>query len=104
MPRPTVTVSERLRAYMRKKGRDTVYISSLSPSGCCADLAECVTELVDDRRAAEIEGRGCVVLEADGARILVARGMDYDDEVSLDLRNFLGAKDITVKGIRPWTL
>ena len=104
MSRPTVTLSERLRDYMRKKGRSVIYISSLSPSGCCADLAECVTELVDDRRASEIERRGCVVLEADGARILVARGMDYDDEVALDLRSFFGAKDITVSGIRPWTL
>ena len=32
------------------------------------------------------------------------RGLDYDKEIHFGLRSFLGLKDISVSGIRHWTL
>lgn len=104
MQQPTITYDERLKAYMQRKGHKHIYIEHISPNGCCVDLAECVTSFVNDKRAAQIVERGCVVLQGEVGDILVARGMDYDPDIHLGLRSFFGAKDITVKGIRPWTL
>ena len=101
---PRVVYDERLKAYMRKKGYRHIIIEHLSPCGCCADLAELVTSFADERRAAAFKGKGCVVLAGELGDVLVGRGMDYDDEVHLGLRSFFGAKDITVEGIRAWTL
>lgn len=104
MEKPAVVYDERLKEYMRRKGYRHIAIEHIQPCGCCVDLSEVVTSFADERKAAEMKKRGCVVLAGEMGEVLVARGMEYDTEVRLGLRNFLGAKDITVKGVRSWSL
>ena len=57
-----------------------------------------------DAAADKLRAKGCVELHGELGSVLVARGMEYDDTVELGLRSFFGAKDITVRGIRSWSL
>lgn len=101
---PNVTYAPKLIAYMRKKGWRHIAIESASACGCCVDLAEVATRFVDDAAAQKLHDKGYVELEGELGSVLVARGMDYDGEVELGLRSFFGAKDITVRGIRTWSM
>ncbi len=101
---PNVTYTPKLAAYMRKKGWRHIAIESASACGCCVDLAEVATRFVDDTAAEKLRVKGYVELKGELGSVLVARGMDYDGEVELGLRSFFGAKDITVRGIRTWSL
>lgn len=101
---PQVRCSPKLADYMRKKGWRHIAVESASACGCCVDLAEVATRFVDDAAAEKLRSKGYVELEGELGSVLVARGMDYDAEVELGLRSFFGAKDITVRGIRTWSL
>ncbi len=101
---PKVTYAPKLADYMRKKGWRHIAVESASACGCCVDLAEVATRFVDDAAAEKLRSKGYVELEGEFGSVLVARGMDYDAEVKLGLRSFFGAKDITVRGIRTWSL
>ncbi|WP_297150488.1 hypothetical protein [uncultured Ellagibacter sp.] len=101
---PRVTYTPRLAAYMSKKGWRHIAVEHASACGCCVDLSEVATRFVDDATADKLRAKGCVELRCELGSVLVARGMEYDDEVALDLRSFFGAKDITVRGIRSWSL
>lgn len=89
---------------MRKKGWRHIAIEQASACGCCVDLPEVATRFVDDAAADELRAKGCVELHGELGSVLVARGMEYDNSVELGLRSFFGAKDITVRGIRSWSL
>ena len=97
---PRVTYTPKLATYMRKKGWNHIAIEHASACGCCVDLSEVATRFVDDAAADKLRAKGCVELGS----VLVARGMEYDNAVELGLRSFFGAKDITVRGIRSWSL
>ncbi len=101
---PKVSYAPKLADYMCKKGWRHIAIESASSCGCCVDLAEVATRFVDDKAAEKLRSTGYVELKGELGSVLVARGMDYDDEVELGLRSFFGAKDITVSGIRTWSL
>ena len=101
---PLVTYTPKLAAYMSKKGFQHIAIEHASACGCCVDLSEVATRFVDDAAADKLRAKGCVELHGELGSVLVARGMEYDDEVELGLRSFFGAKDITVRGIRSWSL
>ena len=101
---PRVTYAPKLTAYMRKKRWRHIAVEHASACGCCVDLSEVATRFVDDAAADKLRATGCVALRGELGSVLVARGMEYDDEVALDLRSFFGAKDITVRGIRSWSL
>ena len=93
---PRVTYTPKLATYMRKKGWRHIAIEQASACGCCVDLSEVATRFVDDAEADKLHG--------ELGSVLVARGMEYDNSVELGLRSFFGAKDITVRGIRSWSL
>ena len=101
---PTISYTPKLAAYMSKKGFRHVAIEHASACCCCVDLSEVATRFVDDAAADKLRAKGCVELHGELGSVLVARGMEYDDEVELGLRSFFGAKDITVHGIRSWSL
>ena len=101
---PRVTYTPKLATYMRKKGFRHIAIEHASACGCCVDLSEVATRFLDDAAADKLRTKGCVELHGELGSILVARGMEYDDTVELGLRSFFGAKDITVRGIRSWSL
>ena len=89
-PPVNIVYDQRLRDYMERKGYTAVVVEAISPTGCCADATELYTRFARPVEAGEV--------------LIPTRGMDVDDEVRLGLRSFLGIKDITVKGIRAWSL
>ena len=99
-----ISFDQKLQDYMRKKGFRHIAIEHASACGCCVDLSEVATRFVDDAATDKLRAKGCVELHGELGSVLVARGMEYDDEVELGLRSFFGAKDITVRGIRSWSL
>lgn len=102
-----VTLSQQLADYMHRKGYVAVTVETVNPIGCCADISEVATAFARPDHAARLKDEGCAVHATDreGLEVLVkTRGLDYDDEVALGLRSFLGVKDVTVQGIRPWRL
>lgn len=101
---PRVTYTPKLATYMRKKGWRHIAIEQASACGCCVDLSEVATRFIDGAAADKLRTKGCVELHGELGSVLVARGMEYDNSVELGLRSFFGAKDITVRGIRSWSL
>lgn len=100
-----ITYDQRLKDYMERKGYVAIVVDTLSPVGCCADTTELCTRFAREAEAAALKEKGCKVLPAELGEVLVlARGLEYDEDVSFGLRSFLGIKDITVKGIRAWRL
>lgn len=95
----SVTYSQRLKDYMARKGYDSIAMELLSPMGATADSTELYTRFVRGKEAAQLKEKGWRVLPGEVGEILLGRGVEYDDRIELGLRSFLGAKDITVKGI-----
>ncbi len=100
-----VTASEKLLAYMERKGYHCIAVEPISPKGCCADMTELHSRFVRDKDTPKLKAQNCGVFEAPfGELLILDRGLEIDDEVDFDLRSFLGIKDIAVKGIRPFSL
>lgn len=100
-----VSFDQKLVEYMQKKGYAAVSVEAISPKGCCADTAELCTGFVKPADLATVKAKAWRVLPADDFEvILLTRGIEYDEDVTLGLRSFLGAKDVTLKGMRPWKL
>lgn len=100
-----ITASEKLLAYMERKGYRCIAVEPISPKGCCADMTELHSRFVRDKDVPKLKARNCGVFEAPFGELLVLeKGLEIDDEVRFDLRSFLGMKDIAVKGIRPFSL
>ena len=100
-----VTLEPRLKDYMAKKGYTHIVVDLVSPVGCVADSAELLTRFAREKEAERIKQKGCRTIAGDPCEILVVdRAIHVEDEVTLGLRSFLGAKDITLKGISAWKL
>lgn len=100
-----VVYSEALIAYMKKKGYSFISVESISPKGCCADSTELLVAFVSDKAAEQYKAKGCRIIKApQGELLILSRGLEYGEKVSLGLRSFLGLKDITVDGIAAWKL
>jgi hypothetical protein len=106
-----ITLSQQLIDYMVRKGYAAVVVDAVNPIGCCADISEVVTSFAKAGHAAQLKEKGCAVHTPEGSAgeqglevLVCSRGLHYDDEAHLGLRSFLGVKDVTVEGIRPWKL
>lgn len=100
-----VSYSQVLIDYMKKKSYSAIVIEQIDPIGCCADTSELLLRFVNEKGADKLRDQAIRQLDAPyGELIVMVRGLDYDDHLSFDLRNFLGLKDIKVEGVRAWTL
>ena len=102
----TVTASPELVAYMRKKGYTHVVVGIVDSKTCCAGFSDIVTSFVNDKGAEKLHGKIRRTLPCEDMQdvLVTAPGLEYDEDISLGLKSFLGAKDITVKGIRAWSI
>ena len=82
-----ITYDESLIEYMKKKKYTAIVIEQIDPIGCCADTSELLLRFVNEKGA-------------DKLRDQAIRQLD----IHFGLRSFLGLKDISVSGIRHWTL
>lgn len=99
-----ITYEQKLIDYMKRKGYSTIAVDRVDAIGCCADMSELNIYFPGEKTIQKIKESGCRILEGEMGEILVCRGLDVDDEVELGLKSFFGAKDVTVKGIRAFTL
>lgn len=98
-----LTYEQKLIDYMAKKNYHCIAIETIDPKGCCADMVELHTRFVRDKDVPKLKEKAIQVIEAPVGEILIlTRGLEIDEEVTLGLRSFLGAKDITASGIAPW--
>lgn len=105
MRRITISASKKLMEYMDRKGYHCIAVEPLSPKGCCADMTELHSRFVRDKDMPRLKEKRCGVFDAPfGEMLVLEKGLEIDDEVYFDLRSFFGMKDITVKGIRPFSL
>jgi hypothetical protein len=103
-PVPHVRYTDRLKDYMTRKGYDHIAMELLSPMGATADSTELYTRFIREPEAAKLRAKGWRTLPGEQGDILIGRGVEYDDEIEVGLRSFLGLKDITVKGIYAFRL
>lgn len=63
-------------------------------------MPELVVKFVGEQEADQIKARGCRVVAGEMGDVLIRLpGVELDDTIRLDLRGFLGIKEITVQGI-----
>lgn len=100
-----IVYSDELKDYMTCKGLSHIEIGLVEANTCCSGFADIVTDFVADKDLPRIEKKIVRVLDGEVGDILVtARGLEYDEEIELGLKSFLGIKDITVKGVRAWSM
>lgn len=91
--------------YMKRKSYSAIVIEQIDPIGCCADTSELLLRFVTEKGANKLRDQAIRHLDAPfGELFVMIRGLDYDDDITFSVRNFLGLKDITVNGIRHWKL
>ena len=96
-----VTYEQKLIDYMKRKGYWAIVVEQIDPIGCCADTSELLLRFVNEKGADKLRDQAIRKLEVPfGELFVMVRGLDYDDDISFGLKNFLGLKDISVKGIR----
>lgn len=101
---PAVIYSDRLREYLARKGFDHVAVELLSPTGATADSTELYVRPIREPEAQRLLAIGWRSMPAPVGRILVGRGVEFEDSVELGLRSFLGLKDVTTSGFFAWKL
>lgn len=100
-----ISYEQSLIDYMQKKNYSAIVVEQIDPIGCCADTSELLLRFVNEKGADKLRDQAIRQLDAPfGELFVMICGLDYDDEITFGLRNFLGLKDITVKGIRHWQL
>lgn len=117
--KPRVSFSPELLAYMQRKNYDYVAAELLSPMGATADSTELYTRFVRAKEAEKLLAEGWRLFTADGPAdgqpapadcatpqpgLLVGRGVEYDQQIKLGIRSFLGLKDIKTQGVHAFKL
>ena len=90
-----VVCTEELKRYMERKGYRYVELGLAEANTCCSGFSEVFATVLTDSAARRLRGKA--------VRTILC-GLEYDDVVTLGLKSFLGVKDITVQGVRAWSL
>lgn len=100
-----VVCTEELKRYMERKGYRYVELGLAEANTCCSGFSEVFATVLTDSAARRLRGKAVRAILCEVGEVLVtARGLEYDDVVTLGLKSFLGVKDITVQGVRAWSL
>ncbi|MBQ9601749.1 MAG: hypothetical protein IJR46_07050 [Neisseriaceae bacterium] len=100
-----ITYSEKLKQYMQQKNLTHIEISVVEPSGCCMGFSEIVVNFVNEKDMPKLKGKILRTLTGEIGDILItSRGVELDDTIHFDLKNFLGVKDINVTGAHAWKI
>lgn len=89
-----------LAAYLKKKDARHLVAELAECKTCGGAVAEVYVRVCRPAEVARLQESGCRTLEAqDAVLFLNGRGIKADAVVELGLRNFLGIKDVTAKGL-----
>ena len=82
----TITASDKLLAYMERKGYHCIAVEPISPKGCCADMTELHSRFVRDKDVPKLKAKNCGVFAAPfGEMLVLEKGLEIDNEVHFDL-------------------
>ena len=95
-----IVYTDKLRAYMLRKGHRHIALEMYSPD--FADAApELVGKFLNDEQAQAFKQRKCHVFTGElGDVMIYSPGVELGHTLTLGLRSFFGIKDITAKGLR----
>ena len=100
-----VVCTEELKRYMVRKGYTYVELGLAEANTCCSGFSEVFATFLTDCAARRVSEKAMRTIPCDiGGVLVTVRGREYDDVVTLGLKCFLGVKDITVEGVRAWSL
>lgn len=100
-----VTYDQKLKDYMAKKGYSHIELGMVQANTCCSGFADVYTGFLTPKGAESLKGKIVRRIPGEVGEVLVTdRGLEFDDEIHFGLKSFLGAKDITVEGVRAWSL
>lgn len=99
-----IVYTPKLREYMESKGLHHIAIELADSETSTCGFVDISSRFVKDNQVEKVAPKARRVLEGELGNIYVLGVMDYDDQVELGLRSFFGLKDITIKGIRAWTM
>lgn len=100
-----VKCDQALKDYMAKKGYTHIELGLAEANTCCSGFADVYTGFLTDKAASRLKGKVFKRIPMESGDILVTdRALEFDDEIRLGLRSFLGLKDITVEGVRAFSL
>ena len=100
-----VTYDQQLKDYMSKKGYAHIELGMVQANTCCSGFADVYTGFLTEKGAEKLKGKIVRRIPGEVGDILVTeRGLEFDGEIHLGLKSFLGAKDITVEGVRAWSI
>ncbi len=116
MEEPHVTVSDRLAAYLEKKGCRYILLAVATCKSCGGAVGELYARPAKEREAARlltegqpdlrqlpclIAGGESLVVGGQPVELLVSgRSIELDSQITLDLRRTLGLADIRIEGAR----
>lgn len=116
MKEPRVTVSDRLAAYLKKKGCRYILMSIATCKSCGGAVGELYARPAKDHEAERLLAEGqpglrqlpcldasgeALAVEGSPVELLVSgRSIELGNEVGLDLRRTLGMADIRIEGAR----
>lgn len=95
-----IVLSADLKTYLARK-QVKAFVAELAECKTCGGaVAEVYVRVCRPAEVARLQESGCRTLEEqDAVLFLNGRGIKADAVVELGLRNFLGIKDVTAKGL-----
>lgn len=100
-----VVYDKNLVDYMARKGYTHIELGLVEASTCCSGFADIYTGFLTDKGLERLKGKIVRRIPGEvGDIVVTARGLEYGDELHLGLKSFLGAKDITISGVRAWSM
>ena len=101
----SIVFTQKLQDYMAKKGFTHVVVELVDSGTSTSGFADIVCRPVNQKGADKMADKVIRSLDAEGGQVLITqRALEYDDQITFDLKSFLGIKDITVTGIRAWSM
>ena len=101
-----ISYTQKLHDYLKRRGYAVVEISMAEPGTDTSGFAEVTAIPLTAKVAEKVRDQALRVIpiEGDGEVFIMSRGIEYDDEIVLDLKSFLGIKHIDVQGMRAFSL
>lgn len=101
-----ISYTQKLIDYLERKGFAAVSVDIVDSGTSTSGFVDIIVSPVTAKALASLEKDGSIIRRYDapvGELVILSRGLEYDEDVELDLRSFLGIKDIRVKGIKAWS-
>lgn len=100
-----ITFTQKLQDYMAKKGYTHVVVELVDSGTSTSGFADIVCRPVNKKGAEQIQEKAIRCLDADGGQVIIMqRALEYEEQIVFDVKSFFGIKDITVTGIRAWSM